>query len=218
MSEAIMAAKKEAKRRKKKNQAPWGLVVLIFAIIVALLFLPQKNLAFSWVIGLSFGFVLQRASLCFLSGFSELIITGNTSLVRAIIIAIFIGSIGFAFLQYTTLTQTSVLIGYVGPVGVHTVVGALLFGLGMVIAGACSSGTIMRIGEGFLLQIVVLIGFMIGAFWGARDYGWWHDKFIAGAPAIHLPQVMGWPLAIFIQLAVLIFIYFALLKYEEKRF
>lgn len=41
----------------------------------------------------------------------------------------------------------------------NTVVGGIIFGIGMVIAGGCASGMLMRIGEGFEMHLITLVGF-----------------------------------------------------------
>ena len=55
---------------------------------------------------------------------------------------------------------------YVVPVSFATVIGAFIFGIGMVIAGGCASGTLMRVGEGFTMQILALFFFIVGSLWG----------------------------------------------------
>ncbi len=42
-----------------------------------------------------------------------------------------------------------------------------MFGIGMVIAGGCASGTLMRVGEGFAMQMLSLLFFVIGSLIGA---------------------------------------------------
>ena len=86
------------------------------------------------------------------------------------------------------------------------IVGAVLFGIGMVIAGGCASGTLMRVGEGFLMQVISLVFFIVGSLWGAKDFGWWSQNFIP-EKGIFLPELIGWIPAIFLQFALLLGIY-----------
>ena len=51
---------------------------------------------------------------------------------------------------------------HVVPLGLNLAVGGLLFGIGMVIAGGCVSGTLYRIGEGYLASWASLLGILLG--------------------------------------------------------
>jgi uncharacterized membrane protein YedE/YeeE len=106
---------------------------------------------------------------------------------------------------------------YVVPISLATIVGAFIFGIGMVIAGGCASGTLMRVGEGFFMQILSLIFFIVGSLLGAHDFGWWKYNFISKGKAIFLPDYFGWFGALIIQLLVIMLLYIAATKYEEKR-
>ena len=103
------------------------------------------------------------------------------------------------------------------PISLATVVGGVMFGIGMVIAGGCASGTLMRVGEGFGMQMLSLLFFVIGSLIGASHMGWWTVNFIAGAPRIFLPDVFGWFGSIVVQLLLIAALYFAAEKYEKKR-
>ena len=49
-----------------------------------------------------------------------------------------------------------------------------MFGIGMVISGGCASGTLMRVGEGFTMQILSLVFFYCGFPSGALTiFGFW---------------------------------------------
>ncbi len=66
--------------------------------------------------------------------------------------------LGFSILVATGLKQPFVL-----PVGWHTLVGGWLFGLGMVVAGGCATGTLFRVGEGSVQMMFALLGAILGA-------------------------------------------------------
>ena len=106
---------------------------------------------------------------------------------------------------------------YVVPISLATIIGAFIFGIGMVIAGGCASGTLMRVGEGFVMNTIALIFFIIGSLWGAHDFGWWKEVFISKGPSIFLPDVFGWMGAVLLQLVVLLAIYIIAEQYEKKR-
>ncbi|MGE5630532.1 MAG: YeeE/YedE thiosulfate transporter family protein [Caulobacteraceae bacterium] len=194
-------------KRKKVNQIPFG-VVLLIAIIGIGYFIgnQQPKSALLWGLGVSGGFILQRSRFCFAASLRDPVLTGCTSLTKAVVIAIAVATIGFAALQFAAVAKGAAVPGNISPVGVHTAVGAVMFGTGMVIAGGCASGTLMRVGEGFLMQMLSLVFFIIGSLWGAKDFGWWSINFMP-EKGIFLPGVLGWPLAIVLQFALLLAIF-----------
>jgi hypothetical protein len=76
----------------------------------------------------------------------------------------------------------------------------------------------MRVGEGHLLQWLVLGAFIGGSLWGARDFGWWQQVSISRSPTLFLPKVLGWGPALVIQLLVLGLIYLGLRHLENRSF
>ncbi|OOM78977.1 YeeE/YedE thiosulfate transporter family protein [Clostridium sp. BL-8] len=194
-------------RKKKVNQIPFG-IVLFIAIIGVGFFIANNSprSALMWMLGILAGFTLQRSRFCFTASLRDPLLTGGTSLTKAVIIAIAIASAGFAAIQFSAASKGAAIPGNISPVGIHVIVGAVLFGIGMVIAGGCASGTLMRVGEGFLMQIISLVFFIVGSLWGAKDFGWWSKNFMP-AKGVFLPELIGWVPAIFLQFALLLGIY-----------
>jgi len=208
------------KRKKKKSQLPIALLVLLGIIAIGLLLtLRSTSVAMFWVFGCCFGFALQKSRFCFTASLRDPCITGSTSITKAVLIAFALTSIGFTAIKYNAFVSGQTIPGqsYVMPVSLATVVGGIMFGIGMVIAGGCASGTLMRIGEGFAMQMLALVFFVIGSLWGAKDMGWWNMNVIAGAPRIFLPDVFGWMGAIVIQLLIIGCLYVAADLWERKK-
>lgn len=209
-----------AKRKPKKNQIPIG--VLMVAIIIAIgIYLGTQSgqLLLFWVTGIAFGVILQKGRFCFTASMRDPYLTGSTSITRSVLIAFAIATIGFAAIKYGYQSMGLPMPGmsYVAPISLATIFGAFIFGIGMVIAGGCASGTLMRVGEGFHMQLLSLLFFVIGSLWGAHDYGWWKLNVISKGKSIFLPDIFGWAGAIFIQLLIIGLLYVAAEKYEEKR-
>jgi hypothetical protein len=177
----------------------------------------KAPLALKWIFGIAFGFVLQRSRFCFTAALRDPVLTGSTSLTRAVIIAFVIATIGFAAIQIGPYLAGESVPGMIKPVGLHTVIGATMFGIGMVIAGGCASGTLMRMGEGFLQQWLVIVFFVAGSALGAYTFGWWKTAVMAGAPKVFLPDVVGFPVAFFGQLALLGLLYVLALRWEYRK-
>ncbi len=207
-------------RKKKKNQLPIGFALFVVIVALAIL-LGMKNgtLALYWVFGCCFGFILQKSRFCFTASLRDPCITGSTSVTRAVLIALAITTIGFTAIKYGAFVNGGVIPGqsYVMPISLATAVGGIMFGIGMVIAGGCASGTLMRVGEGFGMQMLSLFFFVIGSLIGANHMGWWTLNFNATAPRIFLPDVFGWAGAVILQLLTIGLLYIAADLYEKKR-
>lgn len=207
-------------RKKKKNQLPIALLVLVFVIGVGILLgLYNSSMALYWGFGCCFGFILQKSRFCFTASMRDPCITGSTSVTRAVLIAFAITTIGFTAIKYGSFISTGTIPGesYVMPISLATALGGILFGIGMVIAGGCASGTLMRVGEGFSMQVLSLFFFVIGSLIGANHMGFWELNFNAVAPRVFLPDVFGWFGALVIQLLVILLLYIAADKYEKKK-
>lgn len=146
-------------------------------------------------------------------------LTGSTTVTRAVLIAFAITTIGFTAIKYGAFVKGLPIPGqsYIVPISLATAVGAFIFGIGMVIAGGCASGTLMRVGEGFGMQALSLLFFVLGSLWGAHDFGWWKLNFIVKGPKVFLPDVFGWAGALAIQLLVIAALYILADKWENRK-
>ncbi|MBZ4645500.1 MAG: protein of unknown function YeeE/YedE [Clostridia bacterium] len=205
-------------RKIKKNQLPYGIILLVVLVGIGIgLAAVSTKVATFWVFGIAFGFTLQRARFCFTASLRDPMLTGSTSLTRAVIIAFVIATIGFTAIQYAAVSKGAPPPGNISPVGIHIVIGATMFGIGMVIAGGCASGTLMRVGEGFAMQMLSLVFFCIGSLWGAHDFGWWKTASISKSKPVFLPDIFGWMGALFIQLIVLGALYILADWFENRK-
>lgn len=207
-------------RKPKKSQLPFALLLIIALIVIGVLLHNLTNgTAWFFVTGLAFGYILQRSRFCFTASMRDPYLTGSTSLTRAVLIAFAITTIGFTAIKYGYYANGFSIPGmsYVVPISLATVVGAFMFGVGMVIAGGCASGTLMRVGEGFYMQVLSLIFFVIGSLWGAHDFGWWQYHFISKGKAVFLPDIFGWFGAVIVQLLIILLLYIAAEKYQDAK-
>ncbi|SKA81247.1 hypothetical protein SAMN05443428_10435 [Caloramator quimbayensis] len=210
MSEVVQKSiKTNSKSKKKVNQIPFGVVLLIGLIGFGFFMANQSpKSAVMWVFGVAAGFTLQRSRFCFTASMRDPVLTGSTSLTKAVIIAIATATVGFASIQYGAVIKGAEKIpGNISPVGIHVAIGAFMFGIGMVIAGGCASGTLMRVGEGFTMQMLSIVFFIIGSLWGAKDFGWWTNTFISKTKPVFLPNLIGWAPALLIQFGLLLALY-----------
>jgi uncharacterized membrane protein YedE/YeeE len=146
-------------------------------------------------------------------------ITGSTSVTKAVLAAFAVATVLFSAIQYGFVDLGLPMPGesFIVPISPATIVGAVMFGIGMVIAGGCASGTLMRVGEGFSMQMLSLLFFIIGSFIGAMHFGWWKENFIVHGPRVHLPDIFGWVGAVAVQLTTIGLLWIAADLWEKKK-
>lgn len=218
----------EQRARKKKIQIISGIVMVILVVLLGVYIQGQNpNGAYIWAIGLGLGYVLQRSRFCFTASVRDPILTGGTDLTKAVIMALALSSAVYAALQIkatgwdlSAVDFSSVkLAGYIQDVGVHTIIGGFLFGIGAVISGGCASGTLMRMGEGFVQQWITIIFFIMGSMAGGFVLIWFKASgFLYTSVKVHLPRVLGgWLPALLVQFGLLFVLYIAADWYGKKR-
>ncbi|GKX53750.1 hypothetical protein SOASR029_40590 [Budvicia aquatica] len=134
-------------------------MVIFFAIVIwgMVKVTDSPKLGLAMLFGLGFGLLIERAQICFTSAFRDLWITGRTHMAKAIIIGMAVSAIGiFSYVQMGA--QPKIL--WAGP---NAVLGGLLFGFGIVLAGGCETGWMYRAVEGQIHYWWVGIGNIIGA-------------------------------------------------------
>jgi uncharacterized membrane protein YedE/YeeE len=98
--------------------------------------------------GFALGFIMHRSRLCFARAFREPFMTAETEMTKAIIIALVV-----AMPLAALLFAAKVIDPYLGippTFWLGSLSGGLIFGVGMVFAGGCASGSLWRMGEGHL--------------------------------------------------------------------
>ncbi|OEF97673.1 YeeE/YedE thiosulfate transporter family protein [Desulfuribacillus alkaliarsenatis] len=154
------------------------------------------------VLGVALGYALHRSRFCFAGAFRDFILFRDGGLLKALIISLMISTITFALIQYIYLIGDTTVPGNFYPIGLYTIVGGILFGIGMVIAGGCVCSIFLRFGEGFKLFTFVLLGLILGSLVGTLNYPWWEMNFTWVEP-VYLAEILSWPIAIGSQLVLL---------------
>lgn len=219
--EEQLSARAKRPKKPKTSQIHYAAVVTL-AIIGIALYLGGVNtkLAVFWIFGIAFGWILQRSRFCFTAAFRDPCITGSTSLSRAVLIALGVATIGVAAIKFSFILSgapKNLNMSGVTPIGIPLMLGAVMFGIGMVISGGCASGTLMRVGEGFTMQMLSLVFFVIGSLWGAHDIGVFWGALNTNASKIFLPDVFGWAGAFLVQGLIILLLYIAAVKWQEKK-
>jgi uncharacterized membrane protein YedE/YeeE len=204
---------------------PWQVIlsVVVAVVAVAILVLAERvqaRLAIYWALGLGFGLVLQRGRLCFAGAFRDLFLMRNGTMMRAILIGLAIMAPVFALIEARAVPEPSfgalAAGAHVVPLGLNLAVGGLLFGVGMVVAGGCVSGTLYRIGEGYLASWASLIGILLGLSLAAHTWNAWYVFTIQSAPLGWLPTSLGYGGAVVLTWVALAAAFVASLWWETR--
>lgn len=146
--------------------------------------------------GAALGFILQRGRFCITGAFRDLWVSRSSFWLTAFLVAIAIQAVGVLALTLT---------GAIAPEApqlsvVATAVGSLLFGVGIVLAGGCATGTYYRAGEGLVGSWFALIAYALsaaaaktGILAGPTRWvkGLWTTELTTIPATLHLPQWVG---------------------------
>jgi len=97
-----------------------------------------------FLIGLIFGALLQRSRMCFNSAFRDVLLFKDNYLLKMALLAVAVQMV----LVHLLAQMGLIALAPSGLNWVANIVGAYIFGLGMVLAGGCASGVTYRAGEG----------------------------------------------------------------------
>jgi len=199
----------------------WILFILVFIFSFAI---SKNNFsdAAIWIAACSLGFILQKSRLCFASAFRDLFMFGSGHNMKAVLLALSIASVGFLGILKWILPDPVPgefpSSAHVLPFGFSTLIAGTVFGIGMVTAGGCVSGTIYRIAEGYIASIVTMIGIFFGTILLIISWDFWWDFFISNEPKIFLPstQSIGYGFSLLITITAIILVYFIVVFIETR--
>lgn len=216
----------------KKSQAILGFVIVGLMIALAV-YVGGKDplLPVGLTTGLAFGYILTRSRYGFAGGVKMIYVTGDGSLTKSILALLAIGAFIVAAIQWQAVQDGAVL-KYLAQSGdkivpgsnniyftnINTIIGGFIFGIGMIMAGGCASGTLSDLGEGEGRSLIAVIFFILGAV-----PGHYVKVLIEGTELgkiggrMHLPTEFGFPMAIILTVLFLFILYAITRLYEDKR-
>jgi uncharacterized membrane protein YedE/YeeE len=122
--------------------------------------------------GFIYGMCLQYGRFCFSSAFRDLFAVG----VPRMVVGIMIATVLFAFVG-AFVTATGLSTFHAAPTSFHAVVAGFIFGVGMVFAGGCASGSLYKTGEGNMNALLVVLSISITQALFV-DIGGWTNKLV----------------------------------------
>lgn len=126
----------------------------------------------SSICGLIAGFVMHRSSFCVTGMFRDMFLFKDFYMIRMLLLLIVISMVIF---ELGTLSGVFAANPFplLGPPSLATLLGGMLFGFGMVLAGGCVVGTLYKMGSGSVLSLVAFIGLLAGSAFYAEIHHLW---------------------------------------------
>jgi uncharacterized protein len=111
-----------------------------------------------FVLGVVLGAVMQHFRFCTMGAVADAVNFGDWSRAQAWLLAIAVALIGVgALTQFGMIDPAKSLYGGDRILWLSALIGGLMFGFGMVLAGGCGSRTLTRIGGGSLKSVIVFL-------------------------------------------------------------
>lgn len=163
------------------------------------------------LLAVAIGVVIQRCRFCFVRAFRDPFMTGEAVATKAVAVSVMISVIGFLLIKWTRADWEMV---YVYHHWIGGLVGGVVFGIGMLLAGGCGSGSVWRAGEGQIKLIIAVITFALSnsIF---KHYIWTKDVAQAWGDPVFLAQATGYFWAIIITCVVMI-LWWAIMAWNEE--
>lgn len=202
----------------------WVSIAVLVALIVAAFWLgngetadPQRPI--SLLLGASLGVAFERGRFCFFCLYREAFEERRTRPLLSIVTALAVGAVGYALMfgLYLPNPKGEGLppAAHISPVSLPLIAGAFAFGIGMVLSGACISGHLYRIGQGYLRAVPALIGSLIGFGLGFFTWNTLYLEQVSESPLLWLPRWLGYSGSLVLTLGVLAVLAWLLLRWHS---
>ncbi len=219
--------------QKDVKQLILGLVagLIILSLIIAQLSTKSDDkslmdeMVLNIILGTSLGFVLARGAYGFAGAFRKPIAVKDYSLSKSVAIFLAITTVLVAMVAMIEESQNLIKGDYIGIIeenGISTtmsfmfIIGGLLFGIGMIMAGGCASGTLQDIGVGAAGAMLALFGWMFGVFVGLIFKAPMTDSWMGADVNLNLFKELGVFSGLLVNLMIIGLIYVLLIYLENK--
>ncbi len=214
------------------KQMYYGIGLILASIVFTALVVPDNYKFHLYLFtGVMLGYVLVRSDYGFAGGVKRPYMTGNIMLVKALLIMLattlvfmfgvhLVGLMSGSAPAFSAVDGQAIIPGSasVVPINILTVVGGVLFGMGMILGGGCASGTLTDVGSGFARSLIVLLFFVLGSVPGLL-FAYEFNKTALGElqRIVYLPDVFGIWGALIASLIGILVLFALALRYENMR-
>ena len=221
-------AKQMPELKKKAPLLGWLVMLLILVWTVSWMTSEDRMLTTRAIFvpcGFALGFILHRSRICFSRCFREPFMTGEGEMAKAVMLSVGLGVVMFSIFFQKELADPYVAIPPVFWLG--SFLGGLIFGIGMIFAGGCASGSLWRMGEGHLkLWVTVFFFGWVGSIFSGIVKNWdlltrednldlMVEQTKIGYQAWFPQMLDGWSLAYLVTF-IIIAVWYLLVRYNEE--
>lgn len=215
-----------------KTQPIIGLILFVLIILLGNhVFKNGGGLTLNLITGAILGYIFTRSRYGFAGGVKRIYLTGEGSLTKALLIMLAISILAAAGIHWGAAAKGAVPAfmatggatsipgsGNIGVINIQLIVGGFLFGVGMMIAGGCASGTLTDAGEGSVRALIVMLFFGIGGIVGILAKSAFNTTSLGKVGTrVYLPNIFGYIGAVIVSLALLLILYVITKRYEDSR-
>lgn len=138
---------------------------------------------------------MHRADFCIAGMFRDLFLFRNSPLLRSLILLVAGNMLLFEVARVTGLISYQLPSSLFGLPAITTLLGGILFGIGMVLAGGCVIGTLYKLGAGSLPASCAFVGLLAGSALYAEFHPQWKQLATTTrlGDAATLPQLLNLP-------------------------
>jgi hypothetical protein len=154
-----------------------------------------------YAVSLAMGAVLLRTEFGFTGSLRRFVLERDPFALRAPLALVGLTTLAFAPALAVGAAFGQALGPAAAPLASQVAIGALIFGIGMQLGSGCGSGTLFSLGGGNGRMLVVLVFFCAGSFVASLQMDWWAR--LPGTAPIILGELLGWPLALLVQLGAI---------------
>lgn len=161
--EAVKTLEATSKSRSVSKSAYWAFLILGALALISLLYI-RANIYYMYIVvyiwfGVAIGMLLQRGRFCIASASRDLFAAKVPRMAVVVLMTLVFLSIIQAILA---VTKVSAPFFQPVPAGFYLLIAGLLFGLGMVFAGGCATGSTYKTGEGHGTSLLALLTLVFG--------------------------------------------------------
>lgn len=161
----------------------------------------------SLLLGLAAGFIMHRSDFCMAGMLRDLFLFRSTFKLRVLLLSVLACMVLIELARQAGWIFTFPYPGF-GAASLANIIGGMLFGVGMVLAGGCVAGTLYKMGSGKIVSAVAFVGLIAGSVLYAEFHTVWKafaDKMVITPGKVTLAQIAGVQQGIFIAVVVAIF-------------
>ena len=171
----------------------FGVFIMVLILFQVSSLLDQTQMGGLLFFGFLIGMVMHRGRFCFANAFREPFMTGDSRMMRAVLLSLLIYALGSAVIKWSYIQPPES--GIYHPFWLGSLGGGLIFGVGMLLAGGCASGTLWRVGEGHVKLWVALFGFLLANPLTHKLIEACHIQAWLGS-GIFMPEAISWQLTL----------------------